>query len=244
LRRFASICGAILLVTALAAAAATDDGNLEVVGRYLDATRLQQETLRGSQMEVSIDAKLPRLEKQGRMRALRVVPRIGKIAYRVLGFSGDYTVKQEVIARYLSLETQDHDTNSIAVTPTNYRFQLKAKITQGDRRMVIFQLSPKKKRVGLFKGELWLDADSGMPVRMSGQWVKSPSVFVKNVQFVQEFEMQNGVSLPSHIESTVDTRLVGRAELSINFTNFSHADDGDGEPVDAQNELAEDTPGH
>lgn len=234
------MCGFVFM--AFAMAEATDDANLDVVNKYLNAAKIQQETLRGSQMEVSIDAKLPRLEKQGRMRALRVVPRIGKIAYRVLGFSGDTTVKQEVIARYLSLETQDHDINSIAVTPANYKFQLKAKLTQGGRRIEIFQLSPRKKRVGLFKGELWLDADTGMPVRISGQWVKSPSVFVKNVQFVQEFELQNGVSLPSHIESTVDTRLAGRAELSINFTNFTHPDDD--EPTAVVDEVAEGLPGH
>jgi hypothetical protein len=232
----------VLVVTAFATAEATDDANLEVVGKYLDAAQVQQQTLRGTQMEVSIDAKLPKLEKQGRLRALRVVSRLGKITYKALGFSGDTTVKQEVIARYLSLETSEHDANSIAVTPTNYKFQYKAKLIQGDRRIAIFQLSPKTKRVGLFKGELWLDADSGMPVRISGQWVKSPSVFVKKVEFVQEFEMQNGVSLPSHIESKVDTRLAGRAELSINFTNFTYPDDGDS--IDVLNVVAEDTPGH
>jgi len=230
------------LITTLATAAGTDDANLEVVGKYLDASRVQQQTLRGTQMEVSIDAKLPKLEKQGRLRALRVVSRLGKITYKALGFSGDTTIKQEVIARYLSLETSEHDANSVAVTPANYKFQYKAKLTQGDHRIAIFQLSPKKKKVGLFKGELWLDADSGMPIRMSGQWVKSPSVFVKKVEFVQEFEMQNGVSLPSHIESTVDTRMVGRAELSINFTNFTYPDDGDS--IDVLNVVAEDSPGH
>lgn len=242
MRLFVTIFGFILLTAA--AAADTDDTSLDIVTRYLDATKLQQETLRGAQMEVSIDAKLPRLEKQGRLRALRIVSRLGKITYRALGFSGDSTVKQEVIARYLNLETAQHDENSIAVTPENYKFQLKARLTQGDRHIDIFQLNPRKNRVGLFKGELWIDADSGMPVRMSGEWVKSPSVFVKKVKFVQEFEVRNGISLPSHIESTVDTRIAGRAELSINFTNFTHADDEEDDSTAVANQVAEETPGH
>ena len=242
MRLLASIAGLVLLLTALSSAAATDDANLEVIGKYLDATRVQQETLRGSQMEVSIDARLPKLEKQGRWRALRIVPRLGKITYKALGFSGDTTVKQEVIARYLSMESDQHDTNSIAITPANYKFQLKARLTQGDKHIDIFQLNPRTKKVGLFKGELWLDAETGMPVRISGQWVKSPSVFVKKVEFVQDFELQNGVSLPSHIESTVDTRVAGRAELSINFSNFTHLDEGDS--LESLNEIAEETPGH
>jgi len=242
--RFPVTILAFSLLAAIAAGGPTDDANLEVVNRYLDASKVQQQALRGVQMEVSIDAKLPRLEKQGRMRGLRFVSRLGKITYRRLGFSGDTTIKQEVIARYLTLETAEHDEKSVAITPQNYKFQLKAKLTQRDRHIDIFQLSPKKKRVGLFKGELWVDADSGMPVRISGEWVKSPSVFVKKVEFVQEFELQDGVSVPSHIESMVDTRVAGRAELSINFTNFTHADDDVDDSADASNHIAEETPGH
>src|SRR5436305_14233117 len=84
---------------------ASDDGNLEIVSRYLDATRTQQAALRGAQMEVDIDAKLPRLAKQGKLRALRKISKVGQITYRALGFSGDTTVKQEVITRYLQAQS-------------------------------------------------------------------------------------------------------------------------------------------
>ena len=223
MRQASILISVVVAVGVSAYAADVDDANLDIVGKYLDATRVQQDVLRGAQMEVDIDAKLLKLEKQGTLKALRMVSRLGKITYKALGFSGDSTVKQEVIARYLALETGDApNAGALAVTPANYRFQLKAKLTQGDhQRIDIFQLTPKKKRVGLFKGELWLDEATGMPVRESGQWVKSPSVFVKKVEFVQEFELQDGVAVPSHIESTVDTRVAGRAELSINFTHFT-----------------------
>jgi hypothetical protein len=221
-----SLFAAGLVSSALAES--TNDADQELVGKYLDAARVQQETLRGTRMEVSIDARLPELEKQGRLRAFRFVSRLGKIIYKPLGFSGDNTVKKEVIARYLSLETDDHPSSNVSITPANYHFKYKAKMTQGDRVVQVLELTPKKKhwwggyKVGLFKGELWVDVDTGMPIRLSGQWVTSPSVFVKRVQFVQEFEMQqNGVSIPSHLESTVDTRIVGRAELSIDFSNFT-----------------------
>jgi len=238
--RFTLIFSCVLLAVCFSAPAKdVDDANLDIVGKYLDATRVQQDTLRGAQMEVDIDAKLPKLEKQGKLTALRFVSRLGKITYKALGFSGDNTVKQEVIARYLSLETGDQpNAGALAVTPANYRFQLKAKLTEGDQTTYIFQLTPKKKRVGLFKGELWLDAATGMPVRESGEWVKSPSVFVKRVEFIQEFALQNGVALPSHIESTVDTRVVGRAELSINFTHFTREANAQAELVD------QDSPGN
>lgn len=230
MRGCASILGSVLIIASFPAFASSierDDAGTDIVTKYLSATKTQQQALRGARMEVDIVARLPRLEKQGRLKALRFVSRLGKITYKALGFSGDSSVKQDVIARYLDLETGGHNASGIEVTPANYRFRMKARMTQGDRVIDVLQLDPKKKhwwssyKVGLFKGELWLDAETGMPVRVSGEWVKSPSVFVKKVEFVQEFELRDGVSLPSHLESTVDTRIVGRAELSINFTNFT-----------------------
>jgi hypothetical protein len=93
--------------------------------------------------------------------------------------------------------------------------------------MLILQVTPKKKAVGLFKGEIWIDAVTGMPLREAGQFVKTPSLFLKKIAFVRDYEIRDGVAYPLHIQSTVDTRIVGRAELEISFSNFSrdNADD-------------------
>jgi hypothetical protein len=85
----------------------------------------------------------------------------------------------------------------------------------------ILQITPRKKAIGLFKGELWVDSETGMPVREAGQFVKSPSVFLKKIAFVRDYELQDGMSIPAHIESKVDTRVVGLAELQISFSNFT-----------------------
>jgi hypothetical protein len=192
-----------------------------MVGKYVDATHLQAEALKGVQMEMDVDASLPRLSKHAKLRALRNISRLGQITYKALGFSGDNTVKQEVIARYLAAESEARDNGSIAITPANYKFKYTGKLAQGDRVVYMFALTPRKKLVGLFKGDLWVDGATGMPVREAGEFVKSPSVFLKKIAFVRDYELQDGVAVPKHIASTVDTRLVGRAELQIAFSNFS-----------------------
>jgi hypothetical protein len=68
-------------------------------------------------------------------------------------------------------------------------------------------------------------------VREIGQFVKSPSIFLKKIKFVREYELAEGISIPKHIESTVDTRLVGRAELNISFSHFARQPDGGAERV-------------
>ncbi len=207
----------------------------EILNKYLDASRTQQDTLRGVQMEVDIDAKLPKLEKRGRFRALRSISRLGRITYKALGFSGDSTVKNEVITRYLSAESEARDAGTIAITPANYKFKYKGVMQREGRDVVVFQITPRKKIVGLFKGDLWLDGPTGMPVRESGSFVKSPSIFLKKIEFVRDYELRDGVAFPTHIESTVDTRVVGRAELSINYSNFSKQESAEDDELSADN---------
>ena len=50
-----------------------------------------------------------------------------------------------------------------------------------------------------------------MPVRESGSFVKSPSFMLKKMQFVRDYELQNGVSIPQRTESRVETQPVTRA---------------------------------
>src|SRR5271163_2952890 len=157
LRLPAAILGSLLLMNAVSAplgAAGESEDSTELVGRYLDASRTQQEVLRGVQMEMDIDAKIPALEKRGRFRALRRISRLGRITYKALGFSGDDTVKNEVITRYLSAESDARNIGTIAITRANYKFKYKARIDRNGSQVAIFQVTPRKKSVGLFKGEI------------------------------------------------------------------------------------------
>ncbi len=204
----------------------------EILGRYVAAKETQQSVLRGVQMEVDIDAKLPKLEKQGKLRALRRISKLGKITYKALGFSGDSTIKNEVITRYLSAETEARDT---AITPANYKFKYKGQTEFGGLRVQIFQITPRKKQVGMFRGELWLDAATAMPVREAGRLVKTPSVFLKTVDFVQEYEIRDGVAIPKRFRSTADVRVFGRAELNVNFSNFTRQEIAEDDSANAFN---------
>jgi len=200
----------------------TDTSTSEILQKYIAASQTQSENLKGLQMDVDIEAQLPKLQKSGKMHALRSISKLGKITYDYFRFSGDNTIKKDVIARYLSAELEAKDLASIAITPSNYKFKYKGLMERENRVMYVFQLQPKKKMVGLYKGELWLDQATCMPVRESGKFVKSPSVWLKSVEFVREYEMRDGMSYPKHIQSTVDTRIgVGKAEISIDYSNFS-----------------------
>jgi len=58
-------------------------------------------------------------------------------------------------------------------------------------------------------------------VAISGYLVKNPSLAIRKIAFVRKYEIRDGISVPRQVQSVTDTWLVGKAELTIDYTNFS-----------------------
>ena len=195
-----------------------------IVENYCAATRGQDRVIRAASMDVEIAAALPKLKKQGKLHALRRITALGHITYEMLRFEGDGTVKNQVINRYLAAEAEEQEEPeaSLAVTPENYNFKYKGRKQLDGRDVHEFQVTPKRKRQGLFKGEIWIDVQTFLRVRESGYLVKSPSIWVKKVSFVRKYEIRDGLSVPKEEQSVTDTRLgIGTLEMTIAFSNYA-----------------------
>jgi outer membrane lipoprotein-sorting protein len=110
-----------------------------------------------------------------------------------------------------------------AITSKNYKFSYKG-TTELDGRVVhVFQLKPKQKRAGLFKGRIFLDAYTASIVRAEGRMVKSPSLFIKKIDFVQDYTDIDAYTFPVHIHSEAQARVVGRAIVDISYSDYRPA---------------------
>ena len=169
---------------------------------------------------LEIHASIPRIEKTGSLRAIRRLDSTSDVRYEALQLAGDRTVKEQVIVRYLKADEQAAEIPpaSIAITPANYKFAYKGMAAGGEHAAWIFQMTPRRKREGLISGELWLDRQSGLPVRQSGRLVKSPSVFIRRISVTREDDLRDGKVASRLTHITVDTRLVGCAQLVIRET--------------------------
>jgi hypothetical protein len=198
----------------------------EILRNYCAASLNQAESFKGASMEVQIHGQLTRLKKTGGLRALRRISALGRITYQVLGFDGDRTVQKEVIARFIEAEVdaQKDQTVLMAVTPDNYKFHYKGRGELDGRAVNVFQVTPRKKRDGLFRGDIWIDAATNLKVQESGYLVKNRSIFLKRLEFTRKYQIRDGITVPLHTESVADVRLVGKAELTIDYTNFSAGD--------------------
>lgn len=196
-----------------------------LIERYVNAAQKQRDAMLGAQVEMEIDGRFTNLKESGRMRVLRSISKVGELGTKMLDFNGDNRVKSQLISRFLEEEQKSKAYGAMAITPQNYDFDIKAVVTHDAKKTYVFDVKPKKKNMGSFRGELWIDGATGMPLREAGQFVKSPSVFLTNLRFARDYELLDGISVVKHFQSSTDVRLlgIGRAEINIDFSNFSRS---------------------
>lgn len=174
---------------------------------------------------VEVEASIPKLAKSGRLRAIRRLLPPGKPHYEVLAMDGDRTVRQQVIARYLSADAGAGSMapDSVAITSANYRFRYAGSADDGGTPAYVFDITPRKKRTGLLRGRIWIDPETGLTLRLTGRLVKNPSVFVRRIDIRRDTCVRDGEAYEriTHIE--IETRMVGRAELTVTERPYSPA---------------------
>jgi hypothetical protein len=195
-----------------------------VIQRYLAASAQQRETMLGGQMEMEIDGRFTKLHEEGRMKALRTISRVGELGLKTLvDFTGDNRVKKYLIGKFLEEEEKSKAFGAMKITPQDYDFKIRLITRRNGQSTYVFGVSPRRGGAGMFRGELWIDGSTGMPLREAGQLVKSPNILLTNLRFTRDYELQDGVAMVKHFRSSTDVRLlgIGRAELDIDFSNFS-----------------------
>ena len=165
-----------------------------------------------------IRAELPDSQQSGELRVERHYAAPRTLEFKAVHYTGDGFVKSNVITRLLQSEVdhvQKDDPSLTALTPANYKFSFKGSSQMDGRLVHDYQIKPRKKRAGLFKGHVYLDAYTGSLVRVEGTVVKSPSFFIKKIQFIQDYADFGGFTLPTHMHSEALARIIGRAVVDI-----------------------------
>jgi hypothetical protein len=188
----------------------------EALDRYLTRSRDGQPGCSDSVFSIQIDASLPKLDKQSSMTGFKLVSRTGRIVYRGLRFTGDNLVKTALIERFLANDAKPPERDAGAgITRQNYSFTYETPSDYNGLMAYVFRLKPKRKRVGLLKGELWLEASTAAPLRLWGDFVKSPSFFIRSFRLVQDYQRIDQCSQPLRLLVTVQTRTAGEADIAV-----------------------------
>jgi hypothetical protein len=170
-----------------------------------------------------IRAELPESKQQGEYEVKRQYSAPKSLLFTALHFTGDTFVKANVIARFLQSEVdhvQKDDGPSMALSAANYKFSYKGMKMADGRALQAFQMKPRKKRLGLVKGSMYLDAHTGSLVHVEGVPAKSPSVFLSKIRLSQDYADFGPFTLPVHIHSEAKASIVGRTIVDVYHRDY------------------------
>ncbi len=189
---------------------------------YQGSLSYQDQMLARYSAETLIEASLPDTKQQGSFELLRYYTAPNTLKFKAVRFTGDSFVKSNVITRLLQGEVNhvEHgETAQTAISAANYHFSYRGLETLNGEPVHVFNVKPRDKRPGLFKGKIYVDVFSGRLRRAEGT-VKSPSFFVKKIEFVQDYADFGGFTFPVHLHSVAQTRLVGKAVVDVTIHDY------------------------
>ncbi len=193
--------------------------------RYI-ASLEQPDPLTGLEpIAVLIEASLPRFYKDAQLLAIRRMGENERSEYLIAALVGDGAALDEVTMRYFALqeEIEKLPSSSIQISPENYKFRLRGEVKTGIGSAYVYDITPKKRRRGLFKGQIWIEAGTGSEVLTSGHLESVPSIG-SSVDFVRETKLDGaGYARVTHLSFTVP--LLGRSELVVTERPLSSQDD-------------------
>jgi hypothetical protein len=184
---------------------------------------------------IAIEASAPELYKESRMMAIRQTGGSERFDYQIVRMEGDAVVMHEVVAKYLetAIQIEDRPFSSVAITPANYKFRYLREVGTGNPAAFVFQIVPRKKCDGLIQGELWIDSRTGQEVLRKGRLVKTPHNFAGKIEVLRDTTLLDGYPCIRVTHITLETRQVGRGELTITELPLAAADASPGNPESA-----------
>jgi hypothetical protein len=186
--------------------------------QYEQHSQRQSESLVAYTAKTIIKASLPDTSQYGEYELEQHFAAPRDLHFKPIRFTGDGFVKSNIITRLLQSEVdhlQKDDGSLTALSSANYKFSYKGRTQIENQPVHVYQVKPREKRVGLFKGRIYLSTETGSLVRAEGTLAKSPSFFIKKIDFVQDYADVNSFTFPIHIHSEASTRLVGRTVVDM-----------------------------
>lgn len=183
----------------------------------------QLTTLAAYSDKTTIEAEIPAMREKGQCSLRRRFSAPQSLMYTAVEFVGDSFVKSNVIYRLLESDVENAEKKTgqrVAILESNYRFSYKGVEDLNGRRLYAFALKPHRKDPGLFKGKILIDPQTGHIARAVGRLSKSPSWWIKRVDFIQDYVDVGDFTMLGQVQSETRARIVGRIVVNIQHSAY------------------------
>jgi hypothetical protein len=143
--------------------------------------------------------------------------------FKVISQSGSKFLIDHVLKRLLDLERESHEgknRDGVQITGTNYNFTMIDSQDTGDGCPYVLGIEPKVPSKFLFRGRIWVDDTDFAVCRIEGEPAKNSSFWIKKAEIHHTYTKLGDFWLPAENTSTCNTRLDGRAIVTIKYGNY------------------------
>ena len=147
----------------------------------------------------------------------------GRKEFTIQSATGSKVIIDQVFKKLLLAEQETlagDAQRGAALNGDNYDFTLVGYEITPFGSMYVLSVEPKTKDKFLYRGRIWVDAEDFAVARLEAQPGKSPSFWTKSSEIVQEYMKVSDFWLPARNRSIAAIRLGGRAELTIQYSNY------------------------
>ena len=197
---------------------ATLSSPAQALQAYQARAMRQLTTLAVSTDDTSVEAELERTSQRAEFVVKRTFSAPRSLAYTAVTFEGDRFVKNNIIVRLLQSDVdrvQKADGSTVAIVESNYKFSFRNIEDLDGRRVYTFVLKPRRKESGLFKGKIFIDPETGHLLRAVGKLSKSPSGWIKQVDFTQDYVDIGEFTMPLETRLLTQVRILGPIAIVI-----------------------------
>jgi hypothetical protein len=183
----------------------------------------QLTTLAAYSDQTTIEAEIPAIGEKGQCSLRRTFSAPQSLIYTAVEFVGDTFVRTNVIYRVLESDVENVEKKTgqrVAMLEINYRFSYKGIEDLNGRPLYAFALKPHRKDPGLFKGKILIDPQTGHIVRAVGRLSKSPSWWIKRIDFIQDYVDVGDFTMSAQIQSVTQARIAGRIVVNIRHAAY------------------------
>jgi MucB/RseB N-terminal domain len=220
--------GSLLLLFAMAMAAQDSGQQLpsanEVVAKMIEHDNQRQAALHGYTAARRYVLENSRHHKRAEMLVTVRCLDNGSKQFQTVSATGWGTARNHVFPKLLESESEaslPEVRHRSRITRENYSFEMVGRDYINQRPAYVIAISPKTQNKYLVEGRIWVDLKDYAIVRIEGKPAKSPSFWIKSVQFVHTYQKSGSFWFPVSDRSVTDVRILGATEVRIEYFDYS-----------------------
>ena len=106
------------------------------------------------------------------------------------------------------------------VSSANYIMRSTGREVVGEQSCAVLAVVPRQRSSYVINGRIWVDAVSGMLVRIEGIPPQSPSFFASKPFITRDYGEMNGFSLAFHSHAISSSFLTGKTTVDIDYIHY------------------------